>query len=104
MKIETQLAEKNMCPKLQFSPGKVEVTLNSNSTQPQKLTVNIFARENPKYDWQINDVMIGNGAYGRVYKALDARSKRTYALKIIEFKDYECEAFQRTVGEVFILR
>lgn len=52
----------------------------------------------------MEDVMIGNGVYGRVYKAFDSISKKEYALKIIEFKDYESEIFADLMNEIIILR
>lgn len=48
--------------------------------------------------------MIGNGVYGRVYKAYDSISKKDYALKIIEFKEYEAEIFANLTNEIIILR
>ena len=52
----------------------------------------------------MEDVMIGNGVYGRVYKAYDSLSNKEYALKIIEFKDYETEIFADLMNEIIILR
>ena len=72
--------------------------------EEKPLTLKIFNKENPKYDWIIEDVMIGSGVYGRVYKAFDSKSQKEYALKIIEVKEYESEVFADLVNEIFILR
>lgn len=50
--------------------------------------------------------MIGVGVHGRVYRAHDSlsASKKEYALKIIEFKDYESEIFANLMNEIIILR
>ena len=49
--------------------------------------------------------MIGMGVHGRVYRARDtlSASKKEYALKIIEFKDYESEIFANLMNEIIIL-
>ena len=51
-------------------------------------------------------MMIGVGVHGRVYRAHDtlSASKKEYALKIIEFKDYESEIFANLMNEIIILR
>ena len=54
----------------------------------------------------MEDVMIGIGVHGRVYRAIDtlSASKKEYALKIIEFKDYESEIFANLMNEIIILK
>ena len=50
--------------------------------------------------------MIGIGVHGRVYRAIDtlSPSNKEYALKIIEFKDYESEIFANLMNEIIILK
>lgn len=52
----------------------------------------------------MEDVMIGSGVFSRVYKAFNRISQTEYALKIIEFKEYESDIFADLMNEIIILR
>lgn len=58
-------------------------------------------------EWEIEDVLLGKGSFGNVYRVLDKKSKQNYALKIIELDpsadDFEF-VYEKTLYEVFLMK
>ncbi|KRX04336.1 Protein kinase-like domain [Pseudocohnilembus persalinus] len=56
------------------------------------------------YDWNIDDVMIGKGSVGKVYRAIDLKTNKYYALKFVEFQQQGEIVFLNLINEINLLR
>ena len=58
-------------------------------------------------DWEIEDVLLGKGSYGNVYKVHDKKTKVAYALKSIELNSNDDDfdfIYEKTLYEVFLMK
>ena len=45
------------------------------------------------FDWQIDDVLLGQGSLGRVYRTRDLKTNKEFALKFIKFQNENDQSF-----------
>ena len=59
-----------------------------------------------KYNWRINDVLIGAGSMGRIYKVFCSKAVKNFALKVIQLRDgsFEGDEAKQAITEMLILR
>lgn len=58
-----------------------------------------------KYNWRINDVLIGTGSMGRIYKVFCSKAVKNFALKVIQLRDgFEGDEAKQAISEMIILR
>ena len=57
-----------------------------------------------KYDWDLIDICLGEGSFGKVFRAIDKKTGKDYALKIITFEDEHDSRFQSGICETFLHR
>ena len=59
-----------------------------------------------KYNWRINDVLIGAGSMGRIYKVFCSKAVKNFALKVIQLRDgsFEGDEAKQAITGMLILR
>ena len=66
--------------------------------------VEVFSQQSTKYGWEIDDVMLGSGSIGQVYRARDQKSGKYYALKFVRYKNENDGFFRGLVQEAVLFR
>ncbi|EAS02435.3 tetratricopeptide repeat protein (macronuclear) [Tetrahymena thermophila SB210] len=77
-----------------------------NTQNQQQFIIDIFQDDTGggRYDWKINDVMLGAGSQGRVYKAFCQKQVRNFALKMINLDDFESDQALDVINEICLLK
>ncbi|KAL4479226.1 hypothetical protein ABPG72_011438 [Tetrahymena utriculariae] len=77
-----------------------------NTQNQQQFIIDIFQDDTGggRYDWKINDVMLGAGSQGRVYKAFCQKQVRNFALKMINLEDFESDQALDVINEICLLK
>jgi hypothetical protein len=66
----------------------------STASGQRSVKIAIFdGTQNTKYDWVIDDVMLGRGTSGQVYRAKDQKTGEVCALKFVRYKSERDMAF-----------
>ncbi|KAL4432634.1 hypothetical protein ABPG74_004927 [Tetrahymena malaccensis] len=80
--------------------------LVQNTQSQQQFVIDIFQDDTGggRYDWKINDVMLGAGSQGRVYKAFCQKQVRNFALKMINLDDFESDQALDVINEICLLK
>lgn len=91
----------------------VKISLETSKTLGNSSNLGLFSVEElpelaeDPHDWEIQDVLLGKGAYGNVYRVIDKSKNQAFALKIIELDpnswDFEF-LYEKTLYEVFLMK